>query len=86
MIPEKPTVKSGRRLERQSKRRAPKKLDTIFPDISRPAEISKKSKKSLDSSDPLRLYMSDPETKKLLTLKQERELFVQIQESILKPY
>lgn len=69
------TVRSKRLLKRQSK-----KLESfILVDTRSAAEINKKINRSLDSNDPLRSFLWGPETKQLLTVKEEKDLFIQIQ-------
>ncbi|WOH00914.1 hypothetical protein DCAR_0520290 [Daucus carota subsp. sativus] len=72
------TVRSTRRLERQSKKRRYPEKREMFQDkrVNHPRSKSKAS----DSDDPLRLFTWVPETKKLLTAKEESELIVHIQE------
>lgn len=82
-IKEETTVRSKKLLERQSKKRKiPKKPRDFDFEItsSIDEDISKKIDKGLDSSDPLRLFLWGPETKQLLTIKEEKDLFVQIQD------
>lgn len=78
MIEEKMTVRSKRLLKRQSK----KLKSFILGDTRSAAEINKKINRSLDSNDPLRSFLWGPETKQLLTVKEEKDLFVQIQASL----
>lgn len=72
------TVRSTRRLERQSKRRRIPERTEMLQDkkVTPPRSKSKAS----DSDDPLRLFTWVPETKKLLTAKEESELIAHIQE------
>ncbi|MQL87276.1 hypothetical protein Taro_019798 [Colocasia esculenta] len=83
---EEATVKSKRFLERRSKRRRmPKKATTVINNSaarSVSTEMSKKISKGLDANDPLRLFLWGPETKQLLTVKEERDLFNKIQAHI----
>ncbi|CAL9053226.1 RNA polymerase sigma factor sigF, chloroplastic-like [Musa acuminata AAA Group] len=76
VIEEKMTVRSKRLLKRQSK----KLKSFILGDTRSAAEINKKINRSLDSNDPLRSFLWGPETKQLLTVKEEKDLFVQIQD------
>lgn len=82
-IKEETTVRSKRLLERQSKKRkVPKKQNNVAYEVSSSTgtDIIKKIDKGLDSNDPLRLFFWGPETKQLLTVKEEKDLFVQIQD------
>lgn len=78
VIEEKMNVRSKRLLKRQSK----KLKSFILGDTRSAAEINKKINRSLDSNDPLRSFLWGPETKQLLTVKEEKDLFVQIQASL----
>ncbi|XP_077221756.1 RNApolymerase sigma-subunit F [Tasmannia lanceolata] len=77
-------VRSKRLLERRSKKRGvPKKpkLDAHEVSYLRPKELGRKiNYKTFDPSDPLQLFLWGPETKQLLTQKEESELFVQVQD------
>ncbi|XXG40584.1 hypothetical protein AAC387_Pa01g1265 [Persea americana] len=83
-IEEEATVRSRRLLERRSKkRRAPKtpKADLHGdPSLRMTDRDGKISSKNFDPSDPLRLFLWGPETKQLLTAKEEFDLSVKIQE------
>ncbi|KAK9168716.1 hypothetical protein Syun_000856 [Stephania yunnanensis] len=73
-------VRSKRLLERRSRRqKLPKEKSIIHyaPSLRKP-NVRNKIKEGFDPHDPLRLFLSAPETKQLLTAKEERELFVQI--------
>ncbi|KAJ8754178.1 hypothetical protein K2173_002077 [Erythroxylum novogranatense] len=75
-------VRSTRRRELQSKnRRLPKTKDT-FDELHnlRRTEIRKNTSEEFDPNDPLRLFLWGPETKQLLTAKEESELVIQVQE------
>lgn len=75
-------VKSKRLLERRSKKRkASKSPSSIGYEVAslKSIDISKKIDKRLDSNDPLKLFLRGPETKQLLTLKEEKDLIIQIQ-------
>ncbi|XP_021622017.1 RNA polymerase sigma factor sigF, chloroplastic isoform X4 [Manihot esculenta] len=76
------TVRSTRHLERQSKtRRVPKARDVFHePYNSRRADVQKKINEGFDPKDPLRLFLWGPETKQLLTAKEESELVAQVQD------
>lgn len=78
------TVRSKRHLERQSKKRkVQKEPDNVICDVSKATmltELNKKIAKGLNTDDPFRLFLSGPETRQLLTVKEEKELFLYIQE------
>ncbi|XVF07873.1 hypothetical protein REPUB_Repub06bG0177100 [Reevesia pubescens] len=75
------TVRSTRRLERQSKRRRVQPKVTIHETYSsRRTDVRKKLSGSFDPNDPLRLFLWGPETKQLLTAKEESELIIQVQD------
>lgn len=75
-------VRSRRHLARQSlNRRAPKTKDMIFETYdSKSADVQKRLSQGFDPNDPLRLFLWGPETKQLLTAKEEFELIAQIQD------
>ncbi|XP_039138442.1 RNA polymerase sigma factor sigF, chloroplastic [Dioscorea cayenensis subsp. rotundata] len=78
-----PTIRSKRRLERRlKKRKASKKpSDDVYKVASSMAmNISKKLHKNHNQNDPLGLFLGLPETKQLLTVKEEKVLFAQIQD------
>lgn len=80
-------VRSKRLLERQSKKRkVGKNSNNVACEVSKPTsmDINKKTDKGLDQNDPLRLFLWGPETKQLLTVKEEKDLFVQIQVCLLQ--
>ncbi|CAE6034000.1 unnamed protein product [Arabidopsis arenosa] len=81
-LPEKGTiVRSKRQLERRAKnRRAPKSND-VDKEGYVPQKISakKKFKQGVDTDDALQLFLWGPETKQLLTAKEEAELISHIQ-------
>lgn len=80
-----PTIRSKRRLERRlKKRKASKKpSDDVYKVASSMAmNISKKLHKNHNQNDPLGLFLGLPETKQLLTVKEEKVLFAQIQACI----
>ncbi|KAK8553822.1 hypothetical protein V6N13_072759 [Hibiscus sabdariffa] len=74
-------VRSTRHFERQSKRR---RRQSKFTDpethSSRNTNVRKKSSGSFNPNDPLRLFLSGPETTQLLTAKEESELIIQVQD------
>ncbi|KAK9158489.1 hypothetical protein Scep_005063 [Stephania cephalantha] len=70
-------VRSKRLLERRSRRqKLPKEKSIIHyaPSLRKP-DVRNKIKEGFDPHDPLRLFLSAPETRQLLTAKEERELF-----------
>ena len=74
-------MRSTRLLERRSKkRRVPNRKVTVHENkSSRRAEVQRKIKEGHDPNDPLRLFLWGPETRKLLTVKEESDLILQIQ-------
>ncbi|KAF3784148.1 RNA polymerase sigma factor [Nymphaea thermarum] len=79
------TVRSNKHLERKAKRqKLPKKAKDLqgipsqVPDKHRRVNL-----KSFDSEDPLRLFLSGPETTELLTAKEEEKHFAQVQACLL---
>ncbi|OMO72440.1 RNA polymerase sigma-70 [Corchorus capsularis] len=75
-------VRSTRRLERRSKRRRQPKVMDPESYSSRRTDVRRKSSEGFDPSDPLRLFLWGPETKQLLTAKEESELISQVQDLI----
>ncbi|KAK6231628.1 hypothetical protein SCA6_001701 [Theobroma cacao] len=74
------SVRSTRRLERQSKRRRVQPKVTIRETYcSRRTDVRRKLSEGFDPNDPLRLFLWGPETKQLLTAKEESELSNQVQ-------
>ncbi|CAK7343128.1 unnamed protein product [Dovyalis caffra] len=75
-------VRSRRRLERQSlNRRVPKTKDMVYETYkSKSADLQKRPSEGFDPNDPLRLFLWGPETKQLLTAKEEFELIAQVQD------
>ncbi|KAJ0970312.1 hypothetical protein J5N97_023189 [Dioscorea zingiberensis] len=77
------TVRSNRRLERRlKKRKASKKPNDVVYKVSNSmtVDMNKKLHKIRNQSDPLGLFLGVPETKQLLTVKEERVLFAKIQD------
>ncbi|KAL8516638.1 hypothetical protein ACS0TY_015050 [Phlomoides rotata] len=76
------TVRSTRRLERQTKRRKEPKPMIEVQEINhdRKREAHRKFDGGYDPNDPLRLFLWGPETTQLLTAKEEAELLTKIQE------
>ncbi|KAL2250642.1 RNA polymerase sigma factor sigF, chloroplastic isoform X1 [Sesamum indicum] len=81
-VPAQRTVRSTRLVERQMKRRrVPKpKIEVQETNHRRKPESQRKSDEGFDPNDPLRLFLRGPETRQLLTSKEESELIVKIQE------
>ncbi|XP_038979558.1 RNA polymerase sigma factor sigF, chloroplastic isoform X2 [Phoenix dactylifera] len=82
-IKEEVVVRSKRLLERRSKKRkVGKNSKNVACEVSKSMTtgMNKKIDKGLDPNDPLRLFLWGPETKQLLTVKEEKDLFVQIQD------
>ncbi|XP_045798734.1 RNA polymerase sigma factor sigF, chloroplastic-like isoform X2 [Trifolium pratense] len=81
-------VRSIRLKERRSKQRKVSMSKVFYEekhltrksDVQRRLRVEKKLKEGLDGNDALRLFLRSPETKKLLNLEEESQLFVQIQE------
>ncbi|XP_031384078.1 RNA polymerase sigma factor sigF, chloroplastic isoform X2 [Punica granatum] len=76
------TVRSTRLLERQSRRRrTPKSKDLVLEvNKSKRVDAKKKLSQGYDPNDPLRLFLWGPETRQLLTIEEESELIIQIQD------
>lgn len=74
-------MRSTRLLERRSKkRRVPNPKITVHENNSfRRPEVQRKINEGRDPNDPLRLFLWGPETRKLLTVKEESDLILQIQ-------
>ncbi|GFP83186.1 RNA polymerase sigma factor sigf chloroplastic [Phtheirospermum japonicum] len=81
-VPVQRTVRSTRRLERQSKRRkVPKpKVEDHDTNHRKKPESHRKFNDGFDPNDPLRLFLWAPETTQLLTAKEEFDLIEKIQE------
>lgn len=75
-------IRSTRLLERRSKRRGvkPKVKAPEIHHFKKP-DVQRKVTGTFDQNDPLRLFLWGPETKQLLTAKQESELILNIQVS-----
>ncbi|XP_068645990.1 RNA polymerase sigma factor sigF, chloroplastic isoform X2 [Aristolochia californica] len=72
-------VRSQRHLERQSKKRkAPNKLNVEHSSRRVKDSGTKIDARSLNSTDPFKFFLFSHETKRLLTAKEEHDLFVQI--------
>ncbi|KAK8666085.1 hypothetical protein V6N13_006237 [Hibiscus sabdariffa] len=74
------TLRSNKRLERQSKRRRVQPKVSIQETYSsRRKDVRRKLSESSDPNDPLRLFLC-PETKQVLTAEEESELIIQVQD------
>ncbi|XP_078442306.1 RNApolymerase sigma-subunit F [Wolffia australiana] len=74
---------SRRLLERRSRRRRrspSSNTATVSTPLAISAEISRKMSRGADTNDALRFFLWAPETRQLLTVKEEKELFKKIQE------
>ena len=77
---EEKVVRSTWLQERRSKKRKVSKTKVVDDSTSlRKKGVEKKLKEGYDQSDPLRLFLWGPETKKLLTVEEEVRLISQIQ-------
>ncbi|XVF55494.1 hypothetical protein PTKIN_Ptkin06aG0040200 [Pterospermum kingtungense] len=75
------TVRSTRRLARQSKRRRVQPKVMIHETYSsQRTVVRRKLNASFDPNDPLRLFLWGPDTKQLLTAEEESELITQVQD------
>ncbi|KAH7553563.1 hypothetical protein JRO89_XS12G0027100 [Xanthoceras sorbifolium] len=76
------TVRSTRLLERRSKKRRASESKVMVHETysSRKAEVRKKLNEGFDPNSALRLFLSGPETRQLLTVKEECELVAKIQD------
>ncbi|KAF3441864.1 hypothetical protein FNV43_RR15779 [Rhamnella rubrinervis] len=76
------TVRSMRLLERRSKKRKVPKSKVLYHEkhSSRGADVRKMLNEGFDRNDPLRLFLAGAETKQLLTIEEESELIVQVQD------
>ncbi|PHU06502.1 RNA polymerase sigma factor sigF, chloroplastic [Capsicum chinense] len=83
-LKERRTVRSTRLIERQSRKRgAPKPIHQVQEtNRSGRPEVRRRVNESIDLNDPLRMFLWGPETKQLLTVKEESELIVKIQVSM----
>lgn len=80
-LKEQRTVRSTRLIERQSRKRgAPKPTHQVQEtNHSVRPDVRRRGNGSIDLNDPLRMFLWGPETKQLLTVKEESELIVKIQ-------
>lgn len=74
-------VRSTRLFERQSKKRRSSKPQVMVSETCRPrkSDTQRKLNEGFNPHDPLRLFLWGPETRQLLTVKEESECIVQIQ-------
>lgn len=74
-------VRSTRLFERQSKKRRSSKPQVMVSETCRPrkSDTQRKLNEGFNPRDPLRLFLWGPETRQLLTVKEESECIVQIQ-------
>ncbi|XP_062003334.1 RNA polymerase sigma factor sigF, chloroplastic isoform X1 [Rosa rugosa] len=82
---EEETVRSTRLLERRRKRLKKRSLlNTKVPNHEtssfRSSDVRRKSSEGINPNDPLRLFLWGPETRQLLTLKEETELIARVQD------
>lgn len=77
-------VRSKRLLQRRAKNRGAPKSTFVGNEgyISQKVNVRKKLKQGIDLDDPLQHFLWGPETRQLLTAKEESELIVQIQDLI----
>lgn len=81
-------VRSTRIIERRSKQRKVSKSKDFDEesylarksDVQRRLHLEKKSKEAFDQNDPLRLFLSGPESRQLLTREEESQLITQLQD------
>ncbi|CAN4117091.1 unnamed protein product [Withania somnifera] len=75
------TVRSTRLIERQSRKRGAPKPTHQVQETNRSGrpDVRRRVNQSIDLNDPLRMFLWGPETKQLLTVKEESELIVKIQ-------
>ncbi|KAJ8532831.1 hypothetical protein K7X08_015720 [Anisodus acutangulus] len=75
------TVRSTRLIERQSRKRGAPKPTHQVQETNRSGrpDVRRRVNESIDLNDPLRMFLWGPETKQLLTVKEESELIVKIQ-------
>nr|AKC88774.1 sigma factor [Melianthus villosus] len=79
-IDEERIVRSTRILARRSKKRRTPYVGVNETNCSRRTDIKRKVAEGFNPNDPLRLFLGGPETKQLLTAKEESVLIVRIQE------
>lgn len=87
-------VRSTRIIERRSKQRKSSKSKIIDEesylerksDVQRRLRLEKKLKEGYDPNDPLRLFLSGPESRQLLTREEESLLITQLQVLLGIPY
>ncbi|KAA8516564.1 hypothetical protein F0562_016930 [Nyssa sinensis] len=81
-LEEEKIVRSTRLLERRSKRRKVPKPEVMVHETSNFGRVAleRRTNETFDPNDPLRLFLGGPETRQLLTVKEESELIFQIQD------
>lgn len=84
LLEEEKTVRSRRRLERRSRKRSVPELKSMVQETSssRKVDLKRKISEGFDPNDPLRLFLRSPETRQLLTAKEESVLIAHIQDLI----
>ncbi|XP_019057169.1 PREDICTED: RNA polymerase sigma factor sigF, chloroplastic [Tarenaya hassleriana] len=84
LLEERTIVRSKRLLQRRAKNRKAPKSNALENEgyVSQQVNVKKKLKQGLDPDDPLQLFLWGPETKQLLSAKEESELVGQIQDLI----
>ncbi|RXH80748.1 hypothetical protein DVH24_004662 [Malus domestica] len=84
LVEDEKTVRSARLLERRRRRLKKKRVSkskVLIHETNGPtsSDVRKKINEGLNPNDPLRLFLWGPETKQLLTAKEEAELIAQVQ-------
>jgi len=87
-------VRSTRIIERRSKQRKTSKSKLLDEEsflqrksyVQRKLRLEKKLNEGFDQNDPLRMFLSDPESRQLLTREEESQLITQLQVSLETPY
>ncbi|CAN6576598.1 unnamed protein product [Malus baccata var. baccata] len=85
LVEDEKTVRSARLLERRRRRLKKKRVSkskVLIHETNSPtsSDVRKKINEGLNPNDPLRLFLWGPETKQLLTAKEEAELIAQVQD------
>ncbi|KAM0990974.1 hypothetical protein ACFX13_009546 [Malus domestica] len=85
LVEDEKTVRSARLLERRRRRLKKKRVSkskVLIHETNGPtsSDVRKKINEGLNPNDPLRLFLWGPETKQLLTAKEEAELIAQVQD------
>lgn len=84
LVEDEKTVRSARLLERRRKRLKKKRVSkskVLIHETNSPTslDVRKKINEGFNPNDPLRLFLWGPETKQLLTAKEEAELIARVQ-------